>query len=119
MKNSEIKGAVNAAWSAAGTNLFKLDFNDGVKHSGVDVYPKTLDGELCGTSWRILLNVGIIARYADNIKNGMSDVVEELPFEDIDGIERVFTCEFKSLDKTLRLSLENGGPEMGITTEGE
>lgn len=104
MKDSEIKGAVNAAWSAAGTNLFKLDFNDGVKHSGVDVYPKTLDGELCGVSWRILPDVGVIVRYADNLKNGTSEIIEEVNFKDADDIERIFTDEFKSLDETLQLS---------------
>lgn len=108
MNNSEIKGAVNAAWSAAGTKLFKLDINDDPKHDGIDIYPKTLDGELLGVSWRILPDVGIVARYADNLKDGTSEVIEEMNFKDADEIEKIFTDEFASLDETLQISLENG-----------
>ena len=117
MKNSEIKGAVNAAWSASAISLFKLDIivQD---FSAVDVYPKTPDGELCGVSWRILPDDGVIVRYADNLKTGGSEIIEEMNFKDADDIERIFTDEFKSLDETLQLSLENGGPEMGVTTRG-
>lgn len=95
MNTPEIKGAVNAAWSEQASIRFKLDFNDGVKHSGIDVYLKTLDGELCGVSWRILPDVGVIARYADNLKNGTSEIIEEMNFKDADDIERIFTDEFR------------------------
>ena len=101
MNNSKIKGAVNAAWSAAGTKLFKLDINDDPTHSGIDVYPKTMDGELCGVSWRILPDAGVIGRYADNLKDGTSEVVAELNFKDLDELEKIFTDEFAALDETL------------------
>lgn len=117
MNNSEIKGAVNAAWSAAGTKLFKLDINDDPKHSGIDVYPKTMDGELCGVSWRILPDVGVIGRYADNLKDGTSEVIAELNFKDLDELEKIFTDEFASLDETLQISLENGGWETKVSAK--
>lgn len=107
----DIQKAARAAWSAAGTKLFKLDINDDATHNGIDVYPKTMDGESCGVSWRILPDAGVIARYADNLNDGASEVIEKMNFKDADDIERIFTDEFASLDETLQIALDNGGWE--------
>lgn len=107
--NADAKTAVQTALQAVGPKLFKCDINDDLVHSGIDVYPKTMDGELCGVSWRILPDAGVIGRYADNRKNGTSEIVDELPFKTAADIETIFKDEFASLDETLQISLENGG----------
>jgi len=106
--NDAAKSAVTSAYSESGAKLFTCDMDDDQRHSGIDVFPKTLDGALCGVSWRILPDAGVVARYADNVMNGTSEIVAELSFTTADDLKGLFKDEFASLNDTLQIGQDSG-----------
>ena len=112
MENVAIKAAVKAAWSAAKVKYFRIDFRD--THPGeLNVYPVTSDGKDVGPFWGVSPDKGIVYQYSPAWDDsGKDEVVREMKFKDVDGIEEIFTDEFIAMDDTLEVSIENGGADI-------
>lgn len=112
MENVAIKAAVKAAWSAAKVKYFRIDFRN--THPGeLNVYPVTSDGKDVGPFWGVSPDKGIVYQYSPAWDDsGNDEVVREMKFKDVDGIEEIFTDEFTAMDDTLEVSIENGGNDI-------
>ena len=105
-KFTEIKAAIKAAWSAAEAKWFRLNFQESTER--LDVYPIASDNEGVGVNWGVLPERSIIAQYATDLRTGNSEIEREMPYKDLDELEKIFVDEFKSMDETLEIGAENG-----------
>lgn len=105
-KFTEIKAAIKAAWSAAEVKWFRLDFRE--YQERLNVYPIASDNEGVGVNWGVLPERNLIVQYATSFRAGKSDDEREIPYKDLDELEKIFTDEFKSMDETLEIGAENG-----------
>ena len=105
-KFTEIKAAIKAAWSAAEAKWFRLNFQESTER--LDVYPIASDNEGVGVNWGVLPERSIIAQYATDLRTGNSEIEREMPYKDLDDLEKIFVDEFKSMDETLEIGAENG-----------
>lgn len=112
MENVAIKAAVKAAWSAAKVKYFRIDFRN--THPGeLNVYPVTSDGKDVGPFWGVSADKSIVYQYSPAWDDsGKDEVVREMKFKNVDGIEEIFTDEFTAMDDTLEVSIENGGDDI-------
>lgn len=105
-KFTEIKAAIKTAWSAAGAKWFRLDFQESAER--LDVYPIASDNEGVGVNWGVLPERNTIVQYATDFRTGNSTIEREMPYKDLDELEKIFVDEFKSMDETLEIGAENG-----------
>jgi hypothetical protein len=112
-KFTEIKAAIKAAWSAAEVKWFRLDFRE--YQERLNVYPIASDNEGVGVNWGVLPERNLIVQYATAFRAGKSDDEREIPYKDLDELEKIFTDEFKSMDETLEIGAENGADIHPIT----
>jgi hypothetical protein len=112
-KFTEIKAAIKAAWSAAEVKWFRLDFRE--YQERLNVYPIASDNEGVGVNWGVLPERNLIVQYATAFRAGKSDDEREIPYKDLDELEKIFTDEFKSMDETLAIGAENGADIHQIT----
>ena len=103
---TEIKAAIKAAWSAAEAKWFRLDFQESTER--LDIYPIASDNEGVGVNWGVLPEHNIIVQYATDFRTGNSEIEREMPYKDLDELEKIFVDEFKSMDETLEIGAENG-----------
>ena len=112
MENVAIKAAVKAAWSAAKVKYFRIDFRN-THPDELNVYPVTSDGKDAGPFWGVSPDKGIVYQYSPAWDDsGKDEVVREMKFKDVDGIEEIFTDEFTAMDDTLEVFIENGGNDI-------
>lgn len=112
MENVAIKAAVKAAWSAAKVKYFRIDFRN-THPDELNVYPVTSDGKDVGPFWGVSPDKGIVYQYSPTWDDsGKDEVVREMKFKDVDGIEEIFTDEFIAMDDTLEVFIENGGDDI-------
>jgi len=112
-KFTEIKAAIKAAWSAAEVKWFRLDFRE--YQERLNVYPIVSDNEGVGVNWGVLPERNLIVQYATAFRAGKSDDEREIPYKDLDELEKIFTDEFKAMDETLEIGAENGADIHPIT----
>ncbi len=105
-KFTEIKAAIKAAWSAAEAKWFRLDFQESTER--LDVYPIASDNEGVGVNWGVLSGRNTIVQYATDFRTGNSEVEREMPYKDLDELEKIFVGEFKAMDETLEIGADNG-----------
>lgn len=105
-KFTEIKAAIKAAWSAAEVKWFRLDFREATER--LDVYPIASDNEGVGVNWGVLPERNTIVQYATDLRTGDNQIEREMPYKDLDELEKIFVGEFKSMDETLEIGAENG-----------
>lgn len=105
-KFTEIKAAIKAAWSAAEAKWFRLDFREATER--LDVYPIASDNEGVGVNWGVLPERNTIVQYATDLRTGDNQVEREMPYKDLDELEKIFVDEFKSMDETLEVGADNG-----------
>lgn len=105
-KFTEIKAAIKAAWSEAEAKWFRLDFREATER--LDVYPIASDNEGVGVNWGVLPARNIIAQYATDLRTGDNQIEREMPYKDLDELEKIFVDEFKSMDETLEVGADNG-----------
>lgn len=105
-KFTEIKAAIKAAWSAAEAKWFRLDFREATER--LDVYPIASDNEGVGVNWGVLPERNTIVQYATDLRTGNSEIEREMPYKDLDELEKIFVDEFKSMDETLEVGADNG-----------
>ena len=105
-KFTEIKAAIKAAWSAAEAKWFRLDFQESTER--LDVYPIASDNEGVGVNWGVLPGRSTIVQYATDFRTGNSEIEREMPYKDLDELEKIFVDEFKAMDETLEIGAENG-----------
>lgn len=110
---TEIKAAIKAAWSAAEVKWFRLDFRE--YQERLNVYPIASDNDGVGVNWGVLPERNLIVQYATAFRAGKSDDEREIPYKDLDELEKIFTDEFKSMDETLEIGAENGADIHPIT----
>ncbi len=103
---TEIKAAIKAAWSAAEAKWFRLDFQESTER--LDVYPIASDNEGVGVNWGVLPERNTIVQYATDLRTGNSKIEREMPYKDLDELEKIFVAEFKSMDETLEVGAGNG-----------
>lgn len=112
-KFTEIKAAIKAAWSAAEVKWFRLDFRE--YQERLNVYPIASDNEGVGVNWGVLPERNLIVQYTTSFRAGNSDDEREIPYKDLDELEKIFTDEFKSMDETLEIGAKNGADIHPIT----
>lgn len=105
-KFTEIKAAIKAAWSAAEAKWFRLDFREATER--LDVYPIASDNEGVGVNWGVLPERNTIVQYATDLRTGDNQIEREMPYKDLDELEKIFVDEFKSMDETLEVGADNG-----------
>lgn len=105
-KFTEIKAAIKAAWSAAEAKWFRLDFREATER--LDVYPIASDNEGVGVNWGVLPARNTIVQYATDLRTGDNQIEREMPYKDLDELEKIFVDEFKSMDETLEVGADNG-----------
>jgi len=105
-KFTEIKAAIKAAWSAAEAKWFRLDFQESTER--LDVYPIASDNEGVGVNWGVLPERSTIVQYATDFRTGNSEIEREMPYKDLDELEKIFVDEFKAMDETLEVGAKNG-----------
>lgn len=114
-KFTEIKAAIKAAWSAAEVKWFRLDLRESTER--LDVYPIASDNEKVGVDWGVLPKFNTIAQYATDFRTGNSEIEREIPYKDLDDLEKIFVDEFTAMDETLEIGAENGA-DIHAFTEG-
>ncbi len=116
-KFTEIKAAIKAAWSAAEAKWFRLDFQESTER--LDVYPITSDNGGVGVNWGVLPERSTIVQYATDFRTGNSEIEREMPYKDLDELEKIFVDEFKAMDETLEVDAENGADIHPLTEKSE
>lgn len=112
---NDYKAAIKAAWSAAGVKWFRLDFQESSER--LDVYPIASDNEGVGVNWGVLPEHSTIVQYTTDLRTGNSEIEREMPYKDLDELEKIFVDEFISMDETLEIGAENGA-DIHPLTEG-
>jgi hypothetical protein len=112
---NDYKAAIKAAWSAAEVKWFRLDFQESSER--LDVYPIASDNEGVGVDWGVLPDHSTIVQYTTDLRTGNSEIEREMPYKDLDELEKIFVDEFMSMDETLEIGVANGA-DIHPLTEG-